>query len=786
MLDAPIPENERQRLEALRALEILDTPREERFDRLVRLASSILNTPMAAVSLVDEARQWFKASVGLAVRETPRDISFCGHAIHGDGPFVVPDALTDTRFADNPLVVEEPHVRAYAGQPLSSPHGLRIGTLCVIDQRARDFTDDELRVLSDLGALVERELHLDELINLQKKARAAELLSRRLESKVSEFFSLSIDMLCIAGTDGFFQRINPAWSATLGWSEEELLAKPYLEFVHPHDREATVAEASKLGKGGRTVSFENRYLCRDGMYKTLRWNAVASGDDGSIYAIARDITESNRIDKLKNEFVSTVSHELRTPLTSIRGSLDLIGSGVTGELPEASLELVDIARNNCDRLVLLINDILDMEKIEAGKIEFRTEPHDIVRLIERAIRENESFAEQHGVRLALQEAVSEAWASVDPDRLLQVLTNLLSNAAKFAPPGSAVEVAVTRGENTLRVSVRDHGDGIPVAFREHIFGKFAQADASDSRARGGTGLGLNISKAIIERLGGTIAFQTELGRGTTFFFELPAIAPLAVSTGPSVKAPPARVLICEDDHDIARILRMTLQSAGHACDVAHTAAEAVARLRSGSYAAMTLDLVLPDEDGISLMRRLRSDPATRSLPIVVVSARAGEGRDELHGAAVGVIDWLEKPIDQERLLAGIRTAVTARLGARSRILHVEDDPDVQHIVRLLLSGVADVTVVSTIAEARVALSRETFDLALLDCRLPDGRGTELLPLLSGAEGGPTPVVIFSAFDVTAAEARDVAAVLLKSRASGDALRATIRSLIGSAEPATVS
>ncbi len=785
MLEAPVPANERLRLAALRALDILDTPREERFDRLTRLASSVIEAPIAAVSLVDEARQWFKSSVGLPVRETTRDISFCGHAILGDGPFVVPNALSDTRFADNPLVQGQPHIRAYAGQPIRSADGLCVGTFCVIYDSSREFSENQLETLADLAALVERELHLDELINLQKKAHAAEARNRQLEDEVARFFSLSLDMLCIAGKNGYFQRINPAWSSTLGWTDEELLGRPYIEFVHPDDRAATAAEADRLATGGQTVSFENRYLCKDGSYRLLRWNAVAVRDDDTIHLIAQDITDQKRVERMKNEFVSTVSHELRTPLTSIRGSLDLIGSGVTGEIPEESKRLLEIARNNCSRLVLLINDILDMEKIEAGRIELRAEAHDVVQLVERALRENEGYASQHGVSFALVSAAAGSWAMVDPDRLIQVLTNLLSNAAKFAPQGSEVEVSVTREGSSVRVSVRDHGDGIPVKFRQQIFEKFAQADSSDARKRGGTGLGLSISKAIVERFGGTIDFETELGAGSTFYFDLPVIAAALepVSEDPVREDP--RVLVCEDDLDVSAKLREILEDSGYACHVVHSAAEASESLTSRRYDAMILDLVLPGEDGVSFIRRLRADRATRSMPIIVTSMRAGEGRDEMCGSAAGVVDWIDKPIDEQRLLAGIHAATIKSESGRRRILHVEDDPDVRVLVEKLLADVAEVTSVGTMAEARAALSRESFDLALLDCRLPDGRGTELLPLLNDAECGPIPAVIFSAYEMTATEAKDAAAVLMKSQVSGDALRDTIRSLIETTEPVPV-
>jgi signal transduction histidine kinase len=227
------------------------------------------------------------------------------------------------------------------------------------------------------------------------------------------------------------------------------------------------------------------------------------------------------VERRKAEFISVVSHELRTPLTSIAGSLGLIKGGVAGELPEQAKAMVDIAARNADRLVMLINDILDMNKFESRKVSLNLQPVDLMALVEEAIETNRPYAGQFGVRLVLREAQPGVQVRADPDRLIQVLTNLLSNAAKFSPYGETVMVRLRRDGQMIRVEVSDHGPGIPEEFHPRIFDKFAQVDSSDSRAKGGTGLGLSISKAIIERLGGRIGFETEVGLGTTFFFELP-------------------------------------------------------------------------------------------------------------------------------------------------------------------------------------------------------------------------------------------------------------------------
>lgn len=234
-----------------------------------------------------------------------------------------------------------------------------------------------------------------------------------------------------------------------------------------------------------------------------------------------DVTEMRRVDRMKSEFISTVSHELRTPLTAIRGSLGLIGSGKMGDISEQIQKLVGIAINNCERLMRLINDILDIEKIESGKIELAIRPVELVPLLEQAITLNLAYGEQFKVTFALKERLPDAWVRADSDKILQVMTNLLSNAAKFSPPGDSVEIKVTREAAELKVSISDHGTGIPDEFKKRIFSKFAQADSSDSRQKNGTGLGLSIVRALIESMGGRVGFDSEIGKGTTFYFTLP-------------------------------------------------------------------------------------------------------------------------------------------------------------------------------------------------------------------------------------------------------------------------
>lgn len=249
----------------------------------------------------------------------------------------------------------------------------------------------------------------------------------------------------------------------------------------------------------------------------------AQGKISGIIGVALDITEKQKIEKLKNEFVSTVSHELRTPLTSIRGSLGLLAGGVAGVLTDQGKALLDIAIRNSDRLGRLINDILDIEKIESGKMDYVFKDLDLRALLAQSIEANRAYGEPLGVGFALGPVPEGARIWADEDRLMQVLANLLSNAAKYSPRGEPVLLWAERRSSYLRVSVRDHGSGIPTEFKGRIFQRFAQADASDTKQKGGTGLGLAVSKAIVEGHQGTMNFENAEGGGTIFYFEIPEL-----------------------------------------------------------------------------------------------------------------------------------------------------------------------------------------------------------------------------------------------------------------------
>jgi len=498
-----------------------------------------------------------------------------------------------------------------------------------------------------------------------------------------------------------------------------------------------------------------------------------SGQVEGFVAIGYDLTDTKRAEKLKSEFISVVSHELRTPLTSIRGALGLVEAGVAGELPSKAAQMVSIAHKNSERLVLLINDILDIEKMEGGQMRFETAPLDLGALIHSALQANAPYAQNLSVELESDGPDTPIEIEGDEARLGQVLTNLLSNAAKFSPRSGRVRVqtrdlpATQSKARRVRVDVFDDGPGVPPEFEPRLFERFAQADSSATRASGGSGLGLSISRAIVEQHGGTLSYNAATPEQKhSFSFELPASDTSLIAPTPQQK-----ILVCEDDLEIARLLGVMLEDQDFCVEIAPTLGEARERIAEGGFAALTLDLMLPDGDGIEFLRELRQQGIT--VPVIVVSAYAEEGR--VRGGALDVLDWLNKPLSPTRLLRAV-ASLGRDIHSRARVLYVEDDADVREVTRAILGEDLDIVSACTLEEARNLLAEQRFDLALLDIGLPDGDGLDLVPLLA-SQNPPVPVALFSAQEPDGPRARAVGAALVKSRATGADLRATIERLL---------
>jgi len=358
--------------------------------------------------------------------------------------------------------------------------------------------------------------------------------------------------------------------------------------------------------------------------------------------LQEDIEKLKELERLKADFVSTVSHELRTPLTSMRGALGLLLGGAGGELSPKGRELLRIALTNTDRLIRLINDILDIEKMDAGHVQIRCDRLLLRPLLETTIAGLDGLARDSGVRLELQD-LPELELLGDSDRLIQVFTNLISNAVKFSPKDGVVEVSAVVEVDTVRVCVRDHGPGIPAEFASRIFGRFQQAGGAASRRSGGTGLGLSIAKAITELHGGRIGFENAEGGGSKFGVELPIAPPPERSSDER-----SVVLIVEDDDSMRTVMSALFEP--HSQPIAVPDAVAAMRaLSKHNVRVIVVDHGLPGMDGLAFARRLRADPRYRGLPIILYSAIEFSGQD-LRESGIRIGDAFVKTRDSETSL----------------------------------------------------------------------------------------------------------------------------------------
>lgn len=791
-MQAPVPANEALRLAALRALDLLDTPPEERFERITRVAQHTFGVPIALISLVDAERQWLKSRRGLASDETPRNVSFCAHALDGAGPLVVPDATQDPRFADNPLVTGPPHIRSYAGHPLRSPDGFVYGTLCIIDTVPRALSPGDLAHLADLASWCESELHNDSLTQTLAARRASEAQLRAIMDSIG-------DGLIVFGEGGAIESLNPAAERMFDQTAAEAIGQPIWQLVptaypdepiaglvrmagpapddqrvgdrhnggyrrerrclrrdgQPFPAELTIAavtagatrryiasirdiserraaeeallqtetrlrmvitnapivlfavdrvgivtlsegrglaalgtlpnasvgssvferylestemhaafqralagEAFTLAFSVGGVTFETQFTpvrdsageldgvigvatditeraraergqreavaaleaqyraaeqargqtravidaASDGMalvapdrrfltvnrrfadlfeltdeaivgrrfeeftplierafaeplafqrlvagtasdaereftaHVAQRWPQARDlqlftapvrdregGFLGRLYVL-RDITREREVDRMKTEFVSRVSHELRTPLTSIKGFVDLLLDGDAGPVGEEQREFLEIIQNNSDRLVALINDLLDLSRIESGRITLDRAPLDLRRLFQTVAAAVLPEVEAKGQTLALALPQDIPAVSGDTARVAQVIRNLLSNAHKYTPRGGSIRCTAAREGRMVRVSIRDNGIGLAPEEQQQLFTRFFRARNRTTRAVGGVGLGLVVARSLVELHGGEIAVTSAPDAGSTFSFTLPIAA----------------------------------------------------------------------------------------------------------------------------------------------------------------------------------------------------------------------------------------------------------------------
>ncbi|WP_229508100.1 cell wall metabolism sensor histidine kinase WalK [Massilia sp. Dwa41.01b] len=390
-------------------------------------------------------------------------------------------------------------------------------------------------LLTDLAQRRHELKNVNATLEARVEARTRELERalasvRASEQRINAIVEAAQDAFVGVDLRGLVTDWNSAAEQMFGWERSEVLGWPMAELLIPERFRPSAHKAiDAVRSTGSSPLFDQHVerivINRYGVEFPIEMTAglVSSGEGAFLAVFLRDISERKKVERMKSEFVATVSHELRTPLTSIRASLSMLSDGIAGELPPDIASLVQIANESCERLVRLVNDVLDLQKIEAGGMHFERHAQPLLPVARQALDSMRAYADQMGVALRLEgdDGARTLAAAIDRDRLVQVLTNLLSNAIKFTPRGATVTLSLAPHGNCARLAVRDQGPGIPEAFRPRVFQRFAQADGADTRQKGGTGLGLSISKSLVEEHGGTISFETAPGAGTTFLVDLP-------------------------------------------------------------------------------------------------------------------------------------------------------------------------------------------------------------------------------------------------------------------------
>jgi len=348
--------------------------------------------------------------------------------------------------------------------------------------------------------------------------RANELLAER--DTAETLYELRDDIWIVDAETRGFSYMNRSAMRRTGWSDKAYTAKTLDDLSDESGNDAILNACEELASSGEVITQMDTELLGKHFQVTIKMLQIGRAP-GRFLIMLHDISDIIDEERMKSEFISMVSHELRSPLTSIKGSMGLLLSRAAGELPSKARALLEISHRNADRLVLIINDILDLEKIANGRLEFNLEDTDIVSLLRETGDANASLEQRFGVRIQIENLNTPIWLNTDPNRVIQVLTNLLSNAAKFSKPGDRILVRAEDDSNELRISVTDKGQGIPMAEQHKVFQRFADLSNSNRAAKGGTGLGLSVCKAIVENLGGKIGFDSREGFGTTFYFTLP-------------------------------------------------------------------------------------------------------------------------------------------------------------------------------------------------------------------------------------------------------------------------
>lgn len=731
--------------------------------RALRLLADALGLEHGTILLFDQETGELSLRATLDEdRRLPRDgkptrwrlgLGLAGWVMEQRKPVLVDDISEDSRWVQRPG--KKLNVRSVVAAPLSLGGGDILGVLTLGHPKVGYFTEEHLQLVSAATSQIAMAVNNSDLYAFiidQADQLGMTLQAQQEEAARNQAVLESIaDGVLVLDHNGRVLLVNPAAEELLGFSglalqgqhirhmlgmgemasQRELAQLLYSELV---ERLEPGAQAALRQEGSVRLQAGSQVLAA-----TIAPLIVTPGGAPGLVAALRDISREAEVERLKNEFISTVSHELRTPMTSIKGYTDLLFLGMAGGLTDAQRDFLRIIKSNADRLTALVTDILDISRIETGRMRLTIEALDLGQIIGQVIVAFQEQYREKNLTLNWEEPKDLPPIRGDAARVTQVLSNLMANAWQYTPQDGSVTIQVREQDGFLQVDIADSGIGIAADDLGRIFDRFYRADHPVVQEAAGTGLGLSIVRMFVEMLGGEIWVTSELGVGSTFSFTMPLMStdlpePIPDLLGAQLVQGSTRrpkILVVEDDRDLAVLLRRQLESEGYQVLLAGTGEDALWLAREAKPQLITLDVMLPDIDGFAVLERLKQNPLTSGIPVVIVSVLTETEK----GYALGAVDYVVKPFEEEQLLRVVKEAFQHLEKERpERLVVAEDDAEGRSFMEkaLGLHGY-QVWTASNGEEALAQVEECQPDLILLDVEMPVMDGYEVVRRLQSDE-----------------------------------------------------
>jgi PAS domain S-box-containing protein len=735
-------------------------------NRALMLVAESLGAPRGSILLIDSQTDQLihRAALGRTPNLPPggrrtsyrRGEGLAGWVIQRQRPAIVKDIQADERWVKSATATSE--YRAALAVPLMSSEDV-LGALIIYHPRPDYFNQDHLRLVEAAARQVATSINNAELYRLirEQAERLGSMLRAQQEeaSKSQAILEGVADGVMVANGQGRVVLFNAAAERILEARRDEIVGRPMedllglygaagMNWLNQVHRWLLSADArAEVPSVEQRLQFENRFV-------NVHVAPVTMGEEylGNV-SVFRDITKEVEVDRAKTEFVSTVSHELRTPMTSIKGYADLMLLGAAGTMNEDQRRFLSIIKANADRLSVLVNDLLDISRIEGGRVELDIKPLRLEALVDQVANSLRGKVEEKGLKLFISLPLDMPTILGDRDRVIQILTNLVSNAYQYTKPGGTITVTARHTGSMVQTDVADTGIGIAKEDQAKVFERFFRSDDADVQTFAGTGLGLAIVKTLMDMLHGKIWLESDLGKGTTFSFTLPVgedqpaeePAPTAASQIMSFSRKNGNrrhVLVVEDDPNIAQLINHHLTEGGYAVSMVGRAEDALQAARQERPDLITLDIYLPGTDGFELLQTLKSDEATADIPVVIVSVLP----DRKQGLRLGAVDYVTKPIDEALLMSTVGRV----LSGAGKVLVVDDDRDTLDLLRQALTTQGfDVRTTGSGRRALQMVREDKPDLILLDLKLPGGvDGYQVLTQIRQSEDtADIPVIIIT-------------------------------------------